>query len=101
VSDRVIECSSEAIHGWFELTYSNYLVIPRAVLQSMPDRWQEEFVALLDEAREAFGHLDHPASYGVFARDGETGRFYRDPVPHYNRGRTRLTPRPGYLARQP
>ncbi len=87
----VIEESFEAIHLWFELTYANYLVLPRAVLQSMPDPWQAKFVALLEEMQAAYGHLDWPA-YAVNAR-GEGGRFIKDPIPHYNRGRTHIEPK--------
>lgn len=130
----------EAIHLWFNLTYANYLVAPRSVLQSMPDEWQKRFVLCLNEMQKAFGHLEWP-DYEVktlarapehktiydkcdecdgtgLARDGnaETGaecewckglgevedsespRYetpeevgYRDdPIPHYNRGRTKL-----------
>lgn len=79
----------EPIHLWFGLTYANYLVIPRSVLQSMPQPWQAGFCELLGEMHEAFGHLDWPG-YRVNAVDRSTGRFKRDPIPHYNRGRTRL-----------
>lgn len=79
----------EAIHEWFGLTYANYLCIPRSVLQSMPDEWQERFVGCLREMDEAFRDLEWPASYRVSAID-ESGRFVRDPIPHYNRGRTRV-----------
>lgn len=130
--------NTEAIHLWFALTYSNYLVMPRSVLQSMPDEWQKRFVECLEECDEAFGHLDWPC-YNVqtLAREREhlscpyidcpecegtqeidgkecehcegdgqvedpEGSRYEtveevglrtDPIPHYNRGRTRLTPR--------
>lgn len=69
----------EAIHGWFELTYANYLVLPRSVLQSMPDEWQARFVGLLREMETAFGHLDWP-SYSVRAlkRDAELITVYED-----------------------
>jgi hypothetical protein len=79
----------EAIHLWFGLTYANYLVMPRSILQSMPDEWQKKFVLLLNEARETFPDLDWP-SYRCMAVDESTGRFIKDPIPHYNRGRTRL-----------
>lgn len=49
------------IHTWFSLTYANYLVVPRSVLQSMPEDWQHRFTGLLGETSEAFGHLDWPA----------------------------------------
>jgi hypothetical protein len=125
------------IHTWFSLTYANYLVLPRSVLQSMPEDWQHRFTALLEEMDTAFGHLDWPA-YDVRAlkrpaqvitpyidcedctngltadeedcptckgdgdiEDPEGSRyetpeevgFRDDPIPHYNRGRTKLEPR--------
>jgi hypothetical protein len=80
----------EAIHAWFGLTYANYLVVPRSVLQSMPDEWQTRFVTCLNEMHDAYGHLDWP-EYRVNAVDSR-GRFKRDAIPHYNRGRTRLEP---------
>jgi hypothetical protein len=58
--------STEAIHTWFNLTYANYLVVPRSVLQSMPDDWQVRFVVCLEEMERVFGHLDWP-SYDVRA----------------------------------
>lgn len=85
------EC--EAIHGWFGLTYANYLCLPRSVLQSMPEEWQHRFVTCLEELDWAFGHLDWPGAYRVSAIDHLSKRFVADPIPHYNRGRTRLTPR--------
>lgn len=124
------------IHTWFNLTYANYLVVPRSVLQSMPEDWQHRFVACLREMEDAFGHLDWPV-YDVrtLAREPEVigheecfscggngwigdpeltcaecdgeGEveidhryetpeevgFRLDPIPHYNRGRTKLEPR--------
>lgn len=126
------------VHDWFSLTYANYLVMPRAVLQSMPLEWQARFVKCLLEMEKSFGGLDWPA-YDVRALkrapvliDEECGEcegvgeianpsdeevmiecpscdglgvtdesryetpdevgFRSDPIPHYNRGRTRLTP---------
>lgn len=79
---------TEAIHTWFSLTYANYLILPRSVLQSMPDKWQKKFVELLEECSESFGYLDWPR-YSCYAR-GNDGKFIQDPIPHYNRGRTKL-----------
>lgn len=81
------------IHTWFNLTYANYLVLPRSVLQSMPDEWQSSFVGLLEELSAAYGGLDWP-DYTVNARQPHGGRFMKDPIPHYNRGRTRIPPCP-------
>jgi len=57
----------EAIHGWFGLTYANYLVLPRTLLQSMPDVWQVKFVHLLREMDEAFEHVPQADAYKVGA----------------------------------
>ena len=80
------------IHTYFGLTYANYLVLPRTLLQSMPEEWQDRFVECLNEAEEAFSHIDQAESYMVLPRDPRTGRFIKDPVPHYNRGRTYIEP---------
>ena len=37
------------VHTWFSLSYANYYVVPRAVLQSMPEEWQHRWVALQEE----------------------------------------------------
>ena len=77
------------IHGWFGLSYCNYLVLPRSVLQSMPQEWQARFVTCLDELDEAARGLPQPDGYRVNAVDAR-GKFMSDPNPHYERGRTRV-----------
>ena len=79
------------IHTWFSLSYASYLVVNRSILQSMPEEWQHQFTALLDEMHDRFGHLPWP-TYDVRVR-GENGRYEADPIPHYNRGRTYIEPR--------
>ena len=72
------------IHTWFDLSYANYFVMPRAMLQSMPAAWQKKFVALLSEletARERSG-LKVNLAYRVQAVDPK-GRYTPDDVPHY------------------
>jgi hypothetical protein len=130
----------DAIHKHFGLSYANYLVVPRTLLQSMPQEWQSKFVALLKVMEDAFTHVPQADVYDVTAgkedllrdmteselfaagievtgdddlghgpdtkyhriSDGEEldGDSYgfrpgKDPVPHYNRGRTRVEPRLG------
>lgn len=149
------QTETDAIHTHFGLSYANYLVLPRTFLQSMPDEWQTQFVALLDQLETAFRHVPQAERYRVEAATehivwemteaelaeagieadwyrGETPpkelteaelaewraqyeqdrpEYYRigdgeeidphtrvllpapDPVPHYNRGRTRIEPR--------
>lgn len=88
MSDPIIE-SDDDIHTWFGLTYANYLCLPRSILQSMPDEWQRRFVVCLEELRTAAWDVPQHYSYRVMAID-ENGKFAKDPVPHYNRGRTRV-----------
>lgn len=74
---------SPPIHGWFGLTYANYLVIPRLALQEMPLDWQRRMVALLEEW-EAAG-IKTP-SYYVLRDDPEYTRVERvDPDDDYSR----------------
>lgn len=124
------------IHTWFGLSYCNYQVLPRTLMQSMPIGWQERMVACLEELHDAFQHVPQAEVYDVTAAtehivnemdpadlyragiviedNDETGgfRYHRtedgaeldgterlllpasDPVPHYNRGRTYIEPRP-------
>jgi hypothetical protein len=148
------------IHEHFGLSYCNYLVLHRTLMQSMPIEWQERMVACLEELDAAFQHVEQPDRYKVEAATehivwemteaelaeagieadwygGETPpegltadefaewraqheqdrpEYYRigdgeeldphsrvllavpDPVPHYNRGRTYIEPRPAVPA---
>ncbi|MFD9151540.1 hypothetical protein ACFWDF_30610 [Streptomyces diastaticus] len=55
------------IHEWFSLTYSNYQVLPRALMQSMPTEWQERMVACLNEMQDAFQYIPQAEVYDVHA----------------------------------
>jgi hypothetical protein len=61
------EIQHDAIHKHFGLSYANYLVIPRTLLQSMPDEWQTPFVALLKVLDDAFAHVPQADVYDVTA----------------------------------
>jgi hypothetical protein len=80
-----------AIHGWFELSYASYLVLPRTMLQSMPLQWQEDFVAHLEELERLMpAWPGHDRSIEVHLRDDNTHRYVSDPLVNYERGRRRL-----------
>lgn len=53
------------IHEWFSLSYCNYLVLPRTLMQSMPTEWQERMVACLNEMQDAYSHLEQAEAYEV------------------------------------
>ena len=91
-SKKIIE-STEPIHDWFELTYAQYLTIPRSVLQSMPNNWQQRFVKLLDELDETIDWLPSDGRYWVKLKDSK-GRYKSDPLADYQRGRRRINHKP-------
>lgn len=64
-------------------------VVSRTMLQSMPADWQTRFVELLEQADDV--DVESPECYDIrfYTADGHRTT---DPIPHYNRGRTRLVP---------
>lgn len=80
------------VHDFFELSYAQYLTIPRSVLQSMPSGWQVKLVRLLDILDETIDWRPKSGNYWVTLRD-ERGRFIsieHDPLMDYDRGRRRV-----------
>lgn len=80
------------IHEYFELSYAHYLVLPRTLLQSMPAKWQKEFVKLLEEFEErftAFEWLPEGTNYNVQLKDrkGVIHSINEDIFNDYERGR--------------
>lgn len=59
------EPHDDAIHDWFELSYSQFLTIPRLVMQSMPAEWQAKMVDLLNELDETFDWRPEQGTYWV------------------------------------
>lgn len=71
------------MHDWFELTYAQYLTVPRSLLQAMPEEWQAKFVALLEEFEGQFPDWrPTEGRYWVTLKDRK-GRFTRDPFADY------------------
>lgn len=71
------------MHGWFGLSYANYLVLQRSLIQEMPLKWQERMVALLDELNAAFRIEEGVTTkFEVRIRD-EQGRYRSDPLSQY------------------
>jgi len=81
----------EIVHEWFGLTYSSYMVLPRTMLQSMPDNWQEKFIKLVDEMDDKLGHHNQVYSYTVLSKD-KNNKFMKDDLRNYDRGRRILAP---------
>lgn len=74
------------IHDWFELSYAQYLTVPRSVLQSMPYEWQEKFTDLLEELDDTIDWRPKDGRYWVKLKDSK-GRYISDPLMDYQRGR--------------
>jgi len=72
----------EPIHAWFELTYAQYLTIPRSILEAMPQEWQARFVRCLEELDEAFDWRPSEGRYWVQLKDAD-GRYVEDPLREY------------------
>jgi len=79
-----IENAKEPINTWFELTYSNYLVLPRSLLEGMPVEWQTKFVALLGEMQEVYDCSKIDDNYTTHLVD-ENGNHIHDPFADYRR----------------
>ncbi|AUR92983.1 hypothetical protein NVP1181O_19 [Vibrio phage 1.181.O._10N.286.46.C9] len=39
---------------WFGLSYSSFCVMPRVLMEDMPDEWQEKMAELLNQYDDAF-----------------------------------------------
>lgn len=69
-------------HDWFGLTYSGYLVFPRAILEALPPDLQNRMIAVIDEARELLDTTKISDNYSVKLRD-QDGRYIVDPFANY------------------
>lgn len=73
---------NELIHAWFGLSYAKYLVLPRSILQSMPVKWQRDFVKLLKQLDTNCINMDIATpDYSVSAK--KNGKFIKDPYRDY------------------
>lgn len=72
------------VHHWFELSYAQYLTIPRSVLQAMPLEWQRRFVECLEQLDDAIDWRPAEGRYWVKLKDAK-GRYKSDPLADYRR----------------
>jgi hypothetical protein len=77
--------SNDPINAWFELSYAQYLTVPRLVMQSMPLEWQRKMAVLLQEMDETFKWRPEEGQYWVKLRDSR-GRFSDAPLNNYRHG---------------
>jgi hypothetical protein len=75
------------VHGWFELSYAQFLTVPRIFMEAMPYSWQKKMVKLLNELDESYDWRPKNGRFWVSLRD-RNGRYHQ--LPHnicdYRRG---------------
>ena len=76
--------AEEPVNDWFELSYAQYLTIPRSALQSMPVEWQKRFVQCLEQLDEAIDWRPSEGRYWVKLKDAH-GKYVADPHQDYRR----------------
>ena len=81
-NEEVITMSEAPVHDWFELSYSSYLVLPRALMSGMPVEWQRKFVDLLIEAQSTYDSEQIGDNYTVLLKDDEDN-VIKDPLADY------------------
>jgi DNA-binding MarR family transcriptional regulator len=88
--NEIFNC--DEIHDYFGLSYGHYLVIPRTALQSMPGKWQYEFVKLLIELDDSIDYLPKKGNYEVILRanNGKLISISEDIMNDYERGRRKV-----------
>lgn len=67
----------ERLSLWFGLSYAPFAVLPRVLMQAMPDDWQERIAKLLEEADEAFPNTPLVDYYVTAKR--EDGKYTKLP----------------------
>ena len=77
----------EPMHDFFELSYAQYLVLQRSVIQSMPLPWRTKLRRLMDELDET---IDWRRSGYFVRREDENGNAIEDDLANYERGRRRV-----------
>jgi hypothetical protein len=70
------------VNEWFSLSRSQYLTVPRSIMEAMPLEWQQRIVRCLRELDETFDWRPKNARYYCFLRKGN-GHFGEDPLHEY------------------
>ena len=76
---------NDKLQNWFELSYAQFLTVPRLVLESMPDEWQTKMAELLEEMDDTFDWRPKNGRYWVKLKDSN-GRYAHAPLNDYRHG---------------
>jgi hypothetical protein len=80
-----VNSEQSPIHEWFELSYAQFLTVPRLVMESMPLDWQLRMARLLRQMDNTFDWRPKEGRYWVKLKDGE-GKYCDAPLGDYRRG---------------
>lgn len=105
LGEEVCANGGEHLHGWWSLSYAQYLTLPRSVMQSMPDAWQGAMFILLEQLDDTIDWRPKGLSCyrvelrQIVERPGSSretwGKKLEDPLEEYNRGRRRIPHKEG------
>lgn len=84
-NEETSDLNRQPIHDWFELSYAQFLTVPRLVMESMPLDWQRKMAALLQEMDDTFNWRPAEGRYWVRLKDAR-GRFTDAPLADYRHG---------------
>lgn len=73
---------SHKLECWWSLSYSQYLTVPRSVMQAMPEEWQNKMADLLKELDETLVWRPQQGCYWVKLKDSK-GKYASDPLADY------------------
>ena len=85
IEQKTIETEAP-INEWFELSYAQFLTIPRLAMQSMSIEWQRKMAELLRELDLTLDWRPKSGRYWVRLRDSN-GKFSRPEHCNYRHGK--------------
>ena len=85
MNEEKVLTADQPISVWFELSYAQFLTIPRLVMEAMPLEWQQKMAGLLKEMDDTFDWRPKEGRYWVRLKDGH-GRFSEAPLADYRHG---------------
>ncbi len=83
--ERPVAIHESPIHAWFELSYAQFLTLPRLVMEAMPPTWQTRMAVLLVQLDETFDWRPKEGRYWVRLKDS-AGRYTDAPLSDYRHG---------------
>lgn len=79
---------NEDLQVWFGLSYATFAVLPRVLMEHMPEKWQKKMTKLLNELNEAYPNMPN---IGFRVQATSKGKFIKIPYwllnyrhPNYN-----------------